>query len=895
MNMYQKEVDALEKELNTNFKTGLSDQEVEKRLKKYGPNALPEGRQETWVSIFLSQFQSPLIYILLIAAVIIFFVGEHKMDAFIISGILFFNAIVGTIQEGRTSNIIASLKRFIKAKSVVIRDGKHTIVDDADLVPGDIIVLQEGERVPADARLFYQERLKIDEAVLTGESKPVSKTIEPVSGEASIGDQKNMVFKGTYVASGYGTAVVVGTGVNTQIGAIHSSIEQINTDIPLRRELNRLSYFILILILVICTALLIIGLLMGRQFNELMVMLTALFICVVPEGLPVVLTLVLVTGAYRMAKKHVLIKNLQGVEALGRTDVIVIDKTGTLTRNEMMVTKLFTDGTAYSVTGEGYFDEGELEQDGQKVEPNQAVQQIGIAGALLNSTELSYSDKLKLFEIKGDPTEAALYVFAKKIGFNQEKLATQYKEQFEIPFSSESKYHAGFYLNDGAGIAYLVGAPEEIFAMCSTVSEPLKQAFESMLADGLRVVAVASKKLSADQISQKGDDQIAHYRALIQEGLTLLGVCGIQDAIRPEVKTIIEQARNAGLKIVMATGDHQQTAEYVAKKVGIYKEGDQILDGKKVGAMSDKDLAHALDSVTVFARVSPQDKVRIIQAAHDNDYIVGMTGDGVNDVPSLVAADLGIAMGRIGTEVAKQASDLVLLDDSFVHIIAAIEQGRHIFYTLRRVALYFFATNLGEILIVLVALFTNLPLPLTASQILWLNFVTDGFLDVGLSMEPEEEGLLHEHWLKKKLRLIDMSIVLKSIYFALPMGIVSLIMFRWCYDGTAASIPYARTMTLITMAMFQWFNAWNCRSERKPLYQIGFFSNKWLFAATVLVLLLQFAICYLPFMQYIFKTVPLSLSDWGLIVMVSSPLLFVEEARKIILSIFNRQKEAIVK
>lgn len=886
MNAYQETVSQVEKQFHTNSKKGLTEREVQERLKQCGPNLLPEGKRDTWTLLFLSQFQNPLIYILLVAAVIIFFIGEHRLDAFIISGVLFFNAIIGMIQEGRTSNIMASLRRFITTKSVVIRDGQHQIIADEDLVPGDIIVLKEGERVPADARIVQEMRLQVDEAILTGESKPIYKTVEPFSADMPIANQTNMVFRGTSVLSGSGTAIVVATGSETEIGQLHRTIEEIDTDIPLKKELNRLSYMILGFILLMCVGLLVIGLLFGRPFQELAVMLTALFICVIPEGLPVVLTLVLVTGAYRMARQNVLVKNLQGVEALGRTDVIVIDKTGTLTRNEMMVTQVITKACTYTVSGEGYFPDGQVYENGKVADlsTHPELEQMGIAAELLNSTEVSFNKKLRLFDIKGDPTELALSLFAQKMGIKEEELESRYQLQYEIPFDSKRKYHAAFFKHDGKCLVYLIGAPEVIFARAADVSDFCKKGVEEFLKEGLRTVAIAYKQCDVSVIPSGGsqEEQLGAFEALIADGLTVLGLCGIQDSIRKEVAGVIEQARKVGMHIIMATGDHKDTALYVAKKVGIFKEGDEVITGQEFAKMPDDELLKHLNRITVFARVDPKDKVRIINLLHKQRKLVAMTGDGVNDVPSLLAADLGIAMGAIGTEVTKQAADLVLLDDSFANIISAIEQGRHIFYTIRRVVLYFFATNLGEILIVLIALLTNLPLPLTAAQILWLNFVTDGFLDVGLSMEPQESDLLQAEWLKQKVRLVDASLLIKTIYFAIPMGLASFAIFSWAYDGTPATIPYARTMTLIAMAMFQWFNAWNCRSEQKSIFTIGLFSNKWLIAATAFVLLLQFAIVYIPFMQYIFKTVPLSVSDWAIILAVSFPLIVIEEIRKLI-------------
>jgi len=404
---------------------------------------------------------------------------------------------------------------------------------------------------------------------------------------------------------------------------------------------------------------------------------------------------------------------------------------------------------------------------------------------------------------------------------------------------------------------------------------------------------VGMKEFDPQAIVIRGSEQEQYeaYQQLIADGITIVGLCGIQDSIRPEVSEIVRQARQVGLHVVMATGDHKKTALYVAKKVGIFREGDEVVDDERLRKMDDKELLSQLDKITVFARVSPQDKVRIIDAFHKQGKIVAMTGDGVNDVPSLLAADLGIAMGQIGTEVAKQASDLVLLNDSFVNIIHAIEQGRHIFYTLRRVILYFFSTNMGEILIVLFALFTNLPLPLTAAQILWLNFVTDGFLDIGLSMEPQEPDLLSATWLQKKKRLVDWQLMTKSLYMAIPMGIASLIVFKWAYTGMPESLDYARTMTLITMAMLQWFNAWNCRSETKSIFTLGLFTNRWFLVATGFVLSLQFAISYIPILQYIFKTVPLSASDWGIIVAMSAPMVLIEEVRKWIVNRFWKKNE----
>lgn len=887
MKAYRQTIEQLVQKLDSNIKTGLTKQEVERRIKTHGLNELPARKRAGWFAIFLSQFQNPLIYILVAAAAIIFFVGETRIDAFIISGVLIFNAIIGTIQEGRTESIIESLKRFIKTQSIVIRDGKKEVVQDTHLVPGDIILLQEGQRVPADARVIESNNMKVDESVLTGESGMIRKTTQVIDKQVPLGDRNDMVYKGTYVLGGSGKALVVATGIHTEIGTIHKTVEEIKTDIPLRKELDRLSYVILIFILGMCVFLLLLGIFAGKPLQELLVMLTALFICVVPEGLPVVMTLVLVSGALKMAKEQVLIKNLQAVDALGRTDVIVIDKTGTLTRNELIVHQLMVDHEKYEVSGQGYFVQGGVYKNNEEImqpDKNSDLWHMAVAANILNSSEVSYIKQLKLFDIKGDPTEAALYVFSEKLGFNRKQLDSEFKKIYELPFDSEYRYHAAFYEHNNKGIVYIIGSPERLMKQSKSVDQQTKDTLKELLDHGLRVVAAGMKEIDLAAVQNAKDESA--FRQLIKDDVTFLGLYGIQDSIRPEVPAIIKQARDAGIKVIMATGDHKETALYVAEHVGLFQPGDKAIAGTEFAKISDDELLQQLDQTTVYARVSPADKMRIINLFHQQKKIVAMTGDGINDAPSLVAADLGIAMGGIGTEVAKQAADIVLLDDSFMSIMNAVEQGRHIFYTLRRVILYFFATNMGEILIVLFALFTNMPLPITAAQILWLNLVTDGFLDIALSTEPKEKGLLRASWLQQKLRLVDKNVLLKMLFISIPMGLVSLAVF-W-YDLPINGLTHARTMTLITMAMFQWFNAWNCRSETLSIFQSGLFTNKWLILATAFVLFLQVLILHVPFMQYLFQTVPLSTADWGLIVCVSFPIIILEEIRKLIVRHITR-------
>ena len=882
---YQQDVAFLTQHFSTHMQTGLSEKQARELLKICGPNALPEQSQPSLFWVFLSQFASPLIYILLLAAALIFIFGDNHIDAFIIVGILLFNSIVGTIQEARTHKILTGLKKFFVQDAVVIREGKKRVIESKYLVPGDIIIVQDGQLIPADARILESHELKVNEAMLTGESGAIAKNGQIISQEVPLTDQSNMLFSGTFILVGWARAIVVATGLNTQIGKIQKTMEQTQTQVPLAKQMTKLSWFIIWFVIALCLLLLSIGILTGYPAKELAVLLTALFICVIPEGLPVVLTLVLVSGVYRMAKQKVIVKNMQAVEGLGHADVIVIDKTGTLTRNEMIVTRLYADNKNYTVSGKGYLIQGSLYYEGKEVQAENAVQQIAKGLALLNTTTITFIEQRNSFEVKGDPTQAALYVFATKLGITQDQLEGEYKKIFEIPFESTHKYHASFYEYQGKGIAFVAGTPEIIFKMTKAESG-IQEELNNFLEDGLRVIAVAECHFNVNDVPS--DATRAYFDYLLVHGSHFLGLCGMEDAVRPEAAHTISRARKAGFHIVMATGDHQHTGLAIARQVGIYREGDEAIDGPELDRLSDLELQEIIMHVTVFSRVSPEQKLRIIKAFHARDHIVAMTGDGINDAPSLVAADIGIAMGGIGTEVAKEASDILLLDDSVKNIISAIEEGRRTIYALRRVILYFFSTNLAEILIILFAFIASLSFPqlklafpLTAAQILWLNLVTDGFLDSALALEKKEKGLLFDQkWFGKKSHIIDKQMIWHMFFSAVPMALGSLFVFLLF---SPVDLPLARTMTLLTLGMFQWFNAWNCRSETLSIFQLGWWTNKWLILATIVVIMLQILLLYVPLLQSIFSTVPLNGYQWVFAALVSSTILWIEEARKLLL------------
>lgn len=881
----------LEDLLDTNFQNGLSDQEADARLDKYGRNTLPEKPLPGYLQIFILQFKSPLIYLLVIAGIIAGVV-HNLSDTIIILAVVIINAVIGAIQEGRASATLASLKKFLVRECTIIRDGKKKVIDSKNLVVGDIIVLKSGERVPADSRIIESANLKIDEAILTGESGPVQKKEDDFQGNRPIYEQTNMLFSGTYVLWGNAKAVVVGTGIDTQIGKIHKAIEEIETETPLKKQIANLSYYLVIIGLAGWAVLFLGGLLLGVNISQLFVVLTALLVSIVPEGLPIVVTVVLATGAYTMARKNVLIKKLQAVEGLSRIDVIVTDKTGTLTRNEMKIEKIFAGGREYKVTGQGYYSEGQVLYEDQPInfynnqhsnyltDKNFELYYLTLGGALISKTFINYDEKTKLFKIKGEPLEAAVQVLAHKLCFDKDVLK-EYKRIAEMPFDVELRYQISAFEKGEQIFIFAMGSPEVLLDIVKDVKKSDHEALDKYLDQGLRLIGLAYKIIDKSKWQHNNVNQEEKLQSYLPQ-LAFVGICGIQDAIRPGVASVVKEARSSGLNIVMATGDHLETAKYVATEVDILRAGDISMTGLEFEQMSDAQILKILEKITVFARFSPMDKQRLVGLYHKQNKLVAMTGDGVNDSPSLVAADIGIAMGIQGSEVAQQASDLILLDDSFTSIVKAIEVGRHIFYALRRVIFYLFATNFSEVVVVILGFifFSHENLPLVPAQILWLNLVTDGFLDIAVGLEPMQKDILTNRSLAKlqKGGLIDKRLTFKIIYMGLYMGLGSLFVF-YLYKN---KLTYARSMTLLIMAMFQWFNAWNARDENKSIFTLGLTTNKWLLGAMAIVLLLQIFAIYVPFMNIVLSTVPLGLKDWVLAILIASTLVIVEELRKFI-------------
>ncbi|HAR99814.1 MAG: Cation-transporting ATPase, E1-E2 family [Candidatus Moranbacteria bacterium GW2011_GWC2_37_73] len=876
---YFQEPDAVINEFSSS-QYGLSSADAKKRILESGYNELPEAKRDSYATIFLSQFKSPLIYILLTAGVIVFAMGE-TMDSLVIFFVLLFNAIIGTIQEGKAQNTFLALKKFIKGRAMVLRDNEEVIISDRELVSGDIIILREGEKVPADARLINANSLKVNESALTGESVPKFKTIATCKKTVnSVMNQTNMVYKGTVVVSGNGKAVVVATGINTFLGNIAEETLGVDGEFPLKGDIRKLSNFVIVFVVIVSVLLFLLGLFNGLVLKDIFKTMVAVSVSIIPEGLPIVITLVLASGVWRMGKKNVLIKKLQAVEVLGETKILAVDKTGTVTKNELVVESVYIGQNLFKVQCNGYAPTGGITLNGKTIDPLNHLELLmaGKLAALNSSANLIFEKKKKLWKIAGDPTEGAVTVFSKKIGFHRDDLISEEILIDEIPFDYELKFHATLHKQDKNNLLIITGSPEVVLELSEKESDvngfkkitvkrkhEIQAMMQSMFEDGLRVIGFAYLETKLHSLDKEKIPK-----------LVFGGFFAIKDALRSEVKSAVRQVAMSGIKVVMITGDHESAARSIAKEAGIFKVKDEVLSGEEIRNLTDNELASKISNVSVFARITPDQKLRIIKAYQSNGMVIAMTGDGVNDALSLTASDIGIGMGKIGTEVAKEASDLILLDDNFANITHGVEEGRNIFNTIKKVVLYLFSTSLGEVLVILGALFLGFPLPILAAQILWLNLVTDGFLDMALAMEPKEDD---NNRLYKKTFIIDKLMMQRMFFMALPMAIGTIYLFSQYYQ---TDIAKAWTISLTTMAVFQWFNVWNCRSKEKSIFVMNPFSNKFLVSATGIVVSLQLLAVYNPFFQKILRTVPLSGKEWLLIALIASSIIIVEELRKIV-------------
>lgn len=852
MKYYQKTARAVCEELGVNPDEGLGYSQVKDRLTTFGPNVLAHARRETLLDIFVRQFKSPLIYILIFAAMLVIVLGQST-DALVILAVITINAVIGTVQEGRAKNSLERLRSLIRNKALVRRNGEEIITGADEVVPGDILIVHEGDKVVADARITAAQSLTVDESILTGEAYTVAKSEEAIRQENLVyGDQKNMLFSGTSVASGYGEAVVIATGFESELGKISKKLlETASVPLPLSRKIVRLTHLIAIFVFLIAAAVFIVGFLRGIAFLEILGAVIGLSVSMVPEGLPVAVTVVLARGVWRMSKNKAIVRQMAAVEAMGNADTLLIDKTGTITTGKMEIRKVEMGEAVFTVGGTGYVPRGEV-SGGKRAELAKLKKMMGLVYLSLKADVVK--DENSGFKAAGDPTEAAIAVVCRKLGLVKEKLEKEYKTVVAWPFDSKKRYIEAVFKKGRGKWKVYVGAPE-FLSRDLKIDHRLSRNYQEMAEEGLRVVGAAIY----------GPD------GKLDESLLL----AIEEEIREEVKGSVVEAKAAGFRVVVLTGDYPETARAIARKVGIFEEGDEVVGGSRVEELSEDELARILPKVTVFARITPEHKLKIVNAYKKKGFCVAMTGDGVNDGPALQAANLGIGLGS-GTQVAKDSADIVLTDDNFSTIVAAISEGRNIYITLKKVILYLFSTSLGEVLVIGGAVLVGLPLPLVAVQIIWLNFVTDGFFVLALAQEPPEKGLISRAELRGDV-LIDRSMVERSILMALVMLLTGLPIF--VIFSAQFSLDYARGMALLVLSSIQWFNALNVRSKTASVFKTPL-NNPYILLSFAAVAALQFFALETALGNKILHVEGLKVEHWVLGIALATSIIWAEEVRK---------------
>jgi len=865
--MHYKKTEEVFRELKTS-KQGLTEKEADIRLKKYGYNEIKQTKKISPIKIFLEQFHNILIYILIAAVIISVFLGE-KEDAIVIGVIVIANAIIGFRIEYKAEKSIEALKKLASLKAKVMRDGKEKEIDAKLLVPGDIIILETGEKIPADSRLLELINLQTQEAALTGESLPVKKELKVLPEKTSLADRINMIFSGTIITNGKGKAIVTSTGMQSQIGKIAKMIDEADEEpTPLQKKLAVLGRRLGIATLMIVFIVFITGVLKGEPLLEFFILAVALAVAGIPEGLPIVVTIGLSIGVQRMIKRNALVRKLPSVETLGSTTVICTDKTGTLTKNEMTVKKIYANGKIIDVSGSGYEKKGEFLHDNKKIN----MKEISL---LLNIGVLNNDAAFDKTTVIGDPTEAALIVSAEKSGINKESLQKKYPRKDEILFTSERKIMTTMHRINGENLAYVKGAPEIILKLSNSIYEngKVKKLTEKRKKEILEI----NKKFANSALRVLGFAyKTVMDKSRAEKNLIFVGLQGMMDPPREEVKQAITKCKRAGIKVVVITGDNEVTAKAVAHAIGI--EGKSI-SGQVLSRMTEKQLEKHVEDISIYARVNPEHKNKIVEALKKKGHIVAMTGDGVNDAPALKKADIGVSMGITGTDVAKEASDMVLTDDNFASIVNAVEEGRDIYDNIKKFVEYLLSSNLGEILTIFIAVLIGLPLPLIAIMILWINLATDGLPALALSVDPSDPDIMERKPRGNKERIISNPIIIRMLIVGVTMMIGTLAVFKLYSPET--NLAYAQTMAFSTLMFFQMFNVLNCRSEFNSLFKVGLFTNMRLWGAILMSIIMQVIVIHTPLNTF-FKTIPLSLMDWVYVILISSSVFVIVEIYKFV-------------
>ncbi len=887
---YQKQPQTVAQELETDVNKGLSSREAKKRLEVYGENRFEKKRQKSILMLFLEQLNSILIYILIAAALISFAVSEIT-DAIIILMVIFMNSAIGAAQERKAEKALEELSKMTTPKALVKRDGTVQEIPSENVVPGDIVIIDTGRYIPADLRLVETVNLKIEESSLTGESVPVEKDASWLgTTEVPLGDQKNMAFMSTLSTYGRGIGIAVSTGMNTEIGKIAKMLSEEDKELtPLQKRLDELGKILGFGAVVICTIIFLIGFFQGRPPLDMFLIAVSLAVAAIPEGLPAIVTIVLALGVQKMIKRRAIVRKLPAVETLGSVSVICSDKTGTLTQNKMTVTDVYVNGRSHSL---------------HEFSPQDKFETLFFSAmCLCNDAEI------KDGEATGDPTETALVAAAEQAGLKKADLDQQYRRIYEIPFDSERKMMTTVHQKDQKFIAMSKGALESILPksssvivngerkqMTAAVANDIQKTADAMSDKALRVLAIAYKPLSGADFSKES----------LENDFIFLGLVGMIDPPREEAKKSISLCKKAGIRTIMITGDHRKTAFAIAKNLGIAKEEDETISGTELDAISNRELSEKVKKITVFARVSPEHKVRIVNALKSNNLIVAMTGDGVNDAPSLQQADVGVAMGQSGTDVAKEAADIILTDDNFKTIVAAVEQGRNIYQNIKKSIMFLLSANLGEIFTLFIAILLGWPTPLTAIHILWVNLITDSLPAISLGVDPDDPDVM-----KKKPRPANESIfgggagsfvvfngiligTLTLFAFISGLAVSSGAMSVFSVDFSNVSreaLIYAQTLAFMTLAISQLFHSLNLRNTNRSIFKIGIFSNKYLLASIVAGIAIQMAIAHIPVFNHLFGIQALTASDWLFVFSLSVLPVVFNELIKAGKRIFHNQEK----
>ncbi|MEA2115814.1 MAG: cation-transporting P-type ATPase [Thermodesulfobacteriota bacterium] len=875
--------------LESNHEKGLDPEEARQRLDQFGANALTAKQgQSAWMR-FLLQFHQPLIYIL-IAAGVITAVLQEWVDSGVIFGVVLVNGIIGYIQESKAESALAALADTMVAEATVVRHGQKNRIPSADLVPGDIVLLQAGDKVPADLRLLKIRDLQVDESALTGESVAVEKAVDLLDQDTILAERLNMAYASSMVTYGQGTGIVTATGDHTEVGRISqliSSAQDLAT--PLTRKIAHFSHILLYAILLLAVITVAVGMLRGQPLFDMFMAAVALAVGAIPEGLPAAVTITLAIGVSRMAKRRVIMRKLPAVETLGSTTVICSDKTGTLTENQMTVQAIMAGSVHYEVSGAGYAPLGRIvRQDGTDDVNTTALSECLRAGVLCNDSLLL--EKESSWQVQGDPTEGALLASAAKGGFHEKETKERCPRLDSIPFESQHQYMATLH-DAGVGkprIVYIKGAVEQILAKCTGAididgkstqlhSDMIHQDVSHMAARGLRVLAFACKELPSETMGINHED--------VATGLTFIGLQGMIDPPRAEAVSAVKICRTAGIDIKMITGDHPMTAAAIAGQIGIFT-GDfdetgkgAVLTGSMLEKLSDEELICAAEETSVFARATPVQKIRLVRALQATGNVVAMTGDGVNDAPALKQANIGVAMGITGTDVSKEAADMVLTDDNFSSIEAAVEEGRSVFDNLTKFIVWTLPTNLGEGLVILTAIFLGVTLPILPVQILWINMTTAGFLGLMLAFEPKEPGIMQRQPRNPDTPILTGELITRIFLVGTLLLIGSFGLFQWEL-ATGSSLEQARTVAVNTFVIMELYYLFNCRSLSKSIFQLGIFTNMWVFGGVAVMLLIQIVYTYLPIMNRLFHSAAIGADSWTRIMLAGLVAFVIVEAEK---------------